>query len=445
MKFILAKLNVLLPRLKYTCENLSVHGPSFLARNDVHFVYRIFYFIIYVHVWIAAVASIYKYISTYQEDTIRFTTQTDYLDWNTTVPSVTVCEIANLDKILAELQNLERQYSGTSVFFAKDIAFYSGECQSCSLLENVTVHDFKFANYSTAFRSECKDLFISCTWDDKPMNCCQHFKPIQTEYGRCYSMNNNQIEGIRSPYYVASSNIRKLSSLQLELAQDFEAFLHSPDDVPYWNMEFDRRVSVFHGTEGSILFSIVDILNEPELSLIPPDVRQCRFPDESPVNFNSYQHYSYSVCIIHCRIEAQLEFCNCTSHLSPDEYKDRYCDLRGIQCLTKHYATLKKLKVPGVNETGLNCDCLSSCVEPEYNTVAKKVIDHGSDLKARTVKFILSNRPYERVTRQVARTGLDLVVAMGNCFGLGFGGSVLSIVEVFYYLCFKQWRYINVK
>ncbi|XP_039749324.1 sodium channel protein Nach-like [Pararge aegeria] len=443
MKFIHAKLNVLLQRLKYTCKNLSVHGPSYLARKDVHLVCRIIYCIIYVQVWVVAVASIYKYISSYQEDTIRFTTQTDYLDWNTTVPSVTVCEIANLDEILVKLQKLDKQSSETIVSFAKDIAFYTGECPSCSLVNNFTIHNF--SNYSSAFRSECKDLFISCTWNDKPLNCCQHFKPIQTEYGRCYSINNNQIGLIQSPYYAASSNARKLGTLELNLAQDFEAFLHSPEDVPYWNMELDRRISVLHGTEGSILFSVVDILNEPELSFIPPDVRQCRFPDESPDNIKGYHRYSYSVCIINCRIEAQIELCNCTSHLSPDEYKERYCDVRGLQCLTKHHATLKNLKVPGMNETGLNCDCLSSCVEPEYNTVAKKLIDCESNLKARKVKLILSNRPYERVARQVARTGLDLLVAMGNCFGLGFGGSLLSIVEVCYYVCFKQWRYTNVK
>lgn len=445
MKCLPAKLNVLLRRLKYTCENLTVHGPSFLARRDVHFAYRIIYSIIYVHVWIAAVASIYKYILTYQEDTIRFTTQTDYLDWNTTIPSVTVCEIGNLNKILAELQKLHQSDTANSYPFAKDVAFYSGECHRCSQLENISSRNFTIANYSNAFRSECKDLFISCKWDGKPMNCCQHFKPIQTEYGRCYSMNNNQIGEIQSSYYVASSNIRELGLLQLKLAQDFEVFLHSPEDVPYWNMESDRRISVLTNTEGSILFSIVDVLNEPELTLMPPDVRQCRFPDELPDNFKGFRHYSYSVCIIHCRIEAQLEFCNCTSHFSPVEYKDRYCDVRGLQCLTKHYATLKKLKVPGANQPGLNCDCLSSCVEPEYNTIAKKVTAKPSGLGAGIVKLILSNRPYERVTRQVARTGLDLVVAMGNCFGLCFGGSLLSIVELLYYVCFKQWRYINVK
>ncbi|XP_064071204.1 sodium channel protein Nach-like [Vanessa tameamea] len=445
MNSIQARFNLIYPRFKYTCRNLSVHGPSFLARKDVNFIYRFIYFIIYINVWVFAVASIYKYITTYQEDTIRFTTRTDYLDWNTTFPSITICENANIDKLSRQIQKLQIENGDKMATFAKEIAFFSGECQSCNYnYENDFIITKEFLNLTSAFRSDCKSLFVRCTWDDKPMNCCKHFKPIQTEYGLCYSMNNNQIGEKHTPYYVATSENRRLGILELVLSENYEAFLHSPEDVPYWNMENDRRATVLYGSRGSILFSVVDIVNEPEVSLTAPEIRQCRFPNESPENFKGYKYYSYSVCIIQCRIEAQLELCNCTSHLSPVEYNDRYCDLEGLKCLTKHYGTLKKLRVPGTNDTGLNCKCLSSCVEPDYNIIAKKFSDPERELTSAILKIILSNRPYERVTRQVARTTLDLVVAMGNCFGLCFGGSLLSIVEVVYYVCFKQWKYTNV-
>ncbi|CAH2107241.1 unnamed protein product [Euphydryas editha] len=446
MKSLKTKFDLILERLKYSCRNLTVHGPSFLARRDVNFIIRFIYFIIYINVWIFAIASIYKYISTYQEDTIRFTTRTDYLDWNTTFPSITICENANINKISTTIQNLQVKNQEETTLFAKEIAFFTGECHNCNFnYENDFMIKKEIINLTTAFRSDCKDLFVSCLWDGKPMNCCEHFKPIKTEYGLCYTLNNNQVEEKLTPYYVASSNDRRLGALELVLSQDSEAFLHSPDDVPYWNMENDRRAKVPNGFGASILFSIVDIVNEPEVSLTAPEVRQCRFPNESPENFKGYKYYSYSVCIIQCRIEAQFELCNCISHLSPIEYSDYYCDTEGLKCLTKHYRDLKKLKVSGINETGLNCDCPPSCVEPDYNIISNKIYEPEGELTPASLKFILSNRPYERVTRQIARTTLDLVVSMGNCFGLCFGGSILSIVEVLYYICFKQWKYTNVK
>ncbi|CAG9560543.1 unnamed protein product [Danaus chrysippus] len=307
------------------------------------------------------------------------------------------------------------------VVLATDIAYFNGECQSCKYDLDFQGTSIDFVDITNTFHSECKDLFISCLWDDKPMNCCQHFNSIQTEFGRCFSMNNKQIEVKNPMYYIASSNQRKLGTLQLELSANSEAFLHSQEDVPYWNIEYDRRLSIPFGSSGSIHFSIVDVINDPDVSFTPPEVRKCRFPNELPENFLGYKHYSYSTCIINCRIEAQLEICNCTSHLAPVEFKPRYCDLDGLKCLTKYYGILKKLKVPGFNETGLNCDCLSSCVEPDYNIVARKTSESENEVKSGSVKFILSNQPYEIVTRQVARTTLDLVVAMGNCFGLGFG------------------------
>ncbi|XP_075970983.1 sodium channel protein Nach-like [Anticarsia gemmatalis] len=302
------------------------------------------------------------------------------------------------------------------------------------------------ANYSeivTTFRTSCENLFFSCKWNGKPIKCCKHFQPLQTEYGICYSMNNKHVGGNQRMFFTsahAKQSQSRAGILEITISQDYEAFIHSPEDIPFWNMEYDRRVTALYGSQATVIFSIMDVVNEPEVSLIAPEIRQCRFSEEVPENYIAFKQYSYSVCITQCRIGAQIRLCNCTHHLSPVQYKNRYCDLEGLKCLTKHYKTLRKLQVPGTNEIGLNCDCLPSCTEPDYNVVTKKLLEPEKELRARPAQFILSNMPYQRVTRQVARTTLDLVVAMGNCFGLCFGGSLLSIVEIAYYLCFRRWK-----
>lgn len=432
---------VLYRRIQHTCGNLTVHGPSYLVRKDVHFICRMIYFVIYVQVWMLAVATILKYYTHYHQNTIRFTTRMDYLDWNTTFPSITVCEIANTDKISA----LITVDDGHKLDIIGDVAFFSGTCYSCiSACEESDVCMKDFAVLSSYYRAVCQDLFVSCKWNNEPINCCKHFKPIQTEYGLCFSMNNKHTQGKQS-VHVASTSERQIGALEIVASQDYEAFLHSTEDVPFWNMEYDRRITVLYGSEATMIFSILDVVNEPEVSFTAPEVRHCRFSHELPDNFLAYKYYSYSVCIIQCRIEAQLHLCNCTHHMSPGAYKDRFCDLEGLKCLTRNYKSLRKLKVPGMNETGVECDCLPSCTEPDYNVVAKKLKEPKKDLQAGNAIFMLVNRPYQRVTRQVARTTLDLVVAMGNCFGLCFGGSLLSIVEVVYYLCFKRWKYAKGK
>lgn len=429
-------------RFQYTCENLTVHGPSYFVRKDVHYIYRLVYFIIYVHVWIVAVATVRRSYNHYLENTIRFTTRTDYLDWNTTFASITLCEIPNVDKIWMLSQEINPGDNGKLDRFIGEIGFFNGLCYSCfALCDNEPLCPTDFGQLTLAVRSECKDLFLSCKWNGEPIDCCSNFKPIETEYGVCFSINNLHGQG-KSPFYSTSNQV-KLGSVEVVVSQDYEAFLHAPEDIPFWNMEYDRRMTVLYGAEANVIYSITDVVNEPEVSSIPPEIRQCRFPGEIPDNFIAYKYYSYSACISQCRIDAQLELCNCTHHFSPKIYEDRYCDLEGLKCLTVNYGTLRKLKVPGMNESGLICDCLPSCIEPDYDVVAKKSLEPQEDVKVRSAVFKLSNRPYERITRQVARTALDLVVAMGNSFGLCFGGSLLSIVELVYYLCFKRWKYSN--
>ncbi|CAH0700013.1 unnamed protein product [Spodoptera exigua] len=440
---ILEHILLLYRRMKYTCRNLTVHGPSYLVRKDVHIVYRIIYFIIYVHVWIIAVATIRKYYDHYQENTIRFTTRTDYLDWNTTFASVTVCEIANIEKIWTLSKLFDMQDGDMYDRFLAEIIFFSGTCFSCkSSCLNTTSCSRDYSEIVSKFRTPCKHLFKSCKWNGRDINCCKHFKPLQTEYGTCYSINNKHVGGNHKMFFTSAlTKNPEAGVLEITLSQDYESFIHSPEDIPFWNMEYDRRITTLYGAEATVRFSIMDVVNEPEVPLIALEVRQCRFPDEVPASYIAFKQYSYSVCIIQCRIEAQLKLCNCTHHLSPVQYKDRYCGLEGLKCLTKHYQTLRKLQVPGTNETGLNCDCLPSCTEPDYNVVSKKLLEPEKELKVKPARFILNNRPYQRVTRQVARTTLDLVVAIGNCFGLCFGGSLLSIVEIIYYLCFKRWKF----
>ncbi|KAM3962325.1 sodium channel protein Nach-like [Aphomia sociella] len=445
MSTIKGRIATLFRRINYACQNLTVHGPRYIVRKDIHWIYRLIYFAIYLQVWIAAVASIRRYYNHYQENTIRFTTRTDYLDWNTTFPSITVCEIINVEKLWAIRKKMGNNDTEKLDHFLGDIAFFSGTCYSCtSTCKNEKLCNIDYTQFTNNIRATCKELFISCKWNGKAINCCKNFMPIATEYGTCYSINNKHAEGLQT-LFVSSTNQYETGTLELVLAQDYEAFLHSVEDVPFWNMEYDCRIATVYGSQATVLFSIMDVVNEPELKLITPAVRQCRFPDEVPENFIAYKQYSYSVCIIQCRIDAQLELCNCTHHLTPKEYKNKYCDLEGLKCLTKHYRTLRKLKVPNSNETALECNCLPSCTEPDYNVVAKKLTEPQRDLKVGTITFILSNRPYQRVTRQVARTTLDLVVAIGNCIGLCFGGSLLSIVEIVYYLCFKRWRILKEK
>lgn len=56
------------------------------------------------------------------------------------------------------------------------------------------------------------------------------------------------------------------------------------------------------------------------------------------------------------------------------------------------------------------------------------------------LKINIQNIPSMRYKRNVAKTQLDLVVAVGGVIGLFFGASLLSLVEIVYIWCIRRFE-----
>lgn len=70
------------------------------------------------------------------------------------------------------------------------------------------------------------------------------------------------------------------------------------------------------GEHKHIGISVTDIENAAEVRQLSVSQRKCRFPDENYLSVS--KTYSYSACVVQCRMQAQLDKCNCTSHLMPN-------------------------------------------------------------------------------------------------------------------------------
>ncbi|RZB40324.1 ASC domain containing protein [Asbolus verrucosus] len=97
--------------------------------------------------------------------------------------------------------------------------------------------------------------------------------------------------------------------------------------------------------------------------------------------------------------------------------------------------TVNRLHAEGFDKPGLVCDCLPSCIEPEYKIVSDTKgirTSHGE------IFIKLQSLPTSRFKRVVVRTTMDLVVSIGGTAGLFIGASILSIVETLYLLCLRR-------
>ncbi|KAL7741307.1 hypothetical protein ACLKA6_013755 [Drosophila palustris] len=184
-----------------------------------------------------------------------------------------------------------------------------------------------------------------------------------------------------------------------------------------------------------------DIENDEAIRETSVQQRNCRFPDENILDVHRY--YSYSACTVQCRKDRQIELCNCSSHLSPNSPTWQMCNMDGLECLNRNYEDLSVIIAKWSRRRGrkgLVCDCLPSCTEVDITTVYdSKDNMYGYETPLSKVEVALMDLPTERYKRNLVRGRLDLVVSIGGTTGLFVGASLLSFVEIIYYMTIRPY------
>ncbi|XP_030568982.1 uncharacterized protein LOC115768533, partial [Drosophila novamexicana] len=106
--------------------------------------------------------------------------------------------------------------------------------------------------------------------------------------------------------YSSSDKHRSLKLvLQSELIYKYQLYIHSPEDVPYFN-----AVGYLISTRPTVHnFNVEEIHNNDDVIHESITQRMCKFPME---NNSSIFVYSFSTCMSQIRSEMEMKTCNCT-------------------------------------------------------------------------------------------------------------------------------------
>uniref|UniRef100_A0A182RPJ1 Amiloride-sensitive sodium channel n=1 Tax=Anopheles funestus TaxID=62324 RepID=A0A182RPJ1_ANOFN len=339
-----------------------------------------------------------------------------------------------------------------------DIAFYGGTCYSCeqchlnagsysALVDCAALRNF--TEIVRRHRVPCEELLTDCYWQKKSLDCCRFFRPLDTEFGRCFSVNAANV-GIMSrvPPKLVSNRATGPGWLEFRVLEDVQLYLHDEFSIPHSYVDRSLRETVLWGTRKEIVVRVIEMENKDTVHELPIWRRNCRFPWETVNEAHQlYRYYSFSACSIECFWKTQLEICNCTHHLMPQtltttEYETQICSFEGLTCLTENSVDIARARK--------QCPCLSSCVEPEHFVVHK-----SDDFFAETeedegrVTVRLLSLPYERFVRNIAKTEMDLFMALGGLIGLFYGMSLLTTIDFliniylltirFFVSCHQRW------
>ncbi|GLV44091.1 pickpocket 13 [Carabus blaptoides fortunei] len=306
---------------KFYGENTSIHGISYVANSSYFILERFCWLLVVILSMYGMILIFLASYDAYDTNPISFVTDTSYLQWNTSFPAISICQVMNQDIYWTAEPNAA--YSALQTFIS-EIVFFTGSCYACGK-PCAECNKVNMTEVVNRYRKSCTSVLGTCKWNGEPFNCCDKFLPVKTEYGTCFAINSLHAKHTKNSHLRMTSN-RFLGpgQLSIESLDDVRVFFHAPEDIPFINADPDKRDDVMLGEKYIKQFNVIEIANDDEVRQVPVRKRGCRFPDEPPPELKVHNFYSYSTCVVQCHADAQMRFCNCTHHLMPNSRM--YCE-----------------------------------------------------------------------------------------------------------------------
>nr|XP_018906638.1 PREDICTED: pickpocket protein 19-like [Bemisia tabaci] len=335
----------------------------------------------------------------------------------------------------------------------------------------------------------CEELFAGCFWIGHQHNCCELFDVQRSEEGFCYSFNSltsqrrvdcPPLGDLSSVSYILdveeelrrthpSCNIRRNTAAGATTG--LEVFLHKFNQSDRIRNatniigESGFRVQIYHPSEypeagmGNLIApnraykmsasvkSFMTISTD-QIRKLDVDIRFCFFPDEQQLSVS--KTYTQRSCLIECRLDYLHKMCNCRPYyFNMLDNRIPICGPEQLKCIAAHNKALRLFSPPFGNIRGfsqnissglsmpLNCSqCLPTCHESTYDVDTDFSRD-TQPLAQKTdgyVDVFYKNEGAVKYQRDVTFGWSDLLVSFGGIAGLFLGFSVLSLVELFYWV-----------
>ncbi|KAG6446862.1 pickpocket protein 28 [Manduca sexta] len=401
-------------------------------------------------------------------------------------PAITICNVNQAKKSVAEryrdygdsvdkklLQSLCTTQGDTEIF-EDDIAESANWDHTRSFLINVT--------------QPCNEMLSHCRWNSEAMNCQDLFNAQLTDEGLCCTFNVvHRNKMFRNPKALNDMNITFPSpavdwtpedgypsdappdgfpwrpkgigtqhglSLILDAnipeyycastkSVGFKILLHNPTETPKI-----RNVGEIYGpgieARVAIRPRILDAV--PSLRSIDVTKRLCLFSSEKELGF--FRTYTLKNCEMECEARAMLDICDCVLYYMPKNKTTRVCGKADAKCYSN-----TTILIPQGRETACE-ECLPACTEIAYferqssaplkrflvEQLARSIGNISTEYFTENmlvIHFYFEDNTFVRFTKGEIFGLTEFLSNTGGLLGLCMGFSVMSAVELLYYLTLR--------
>ncbi|XP_068083962.1 pickpocket protein 28 [Anabrus simplex] len=453
------------------CSNTSLHGLQYLGEEQRPLTERMCWLMMICASIVCCMYVIMMQWNKWQNSPVIVTFADRYTPAsNIPFPAITIC---------SEVKFKQSKHNHTDLLLRNEVGNLTDEekkklrcsslvCNDYSFQRGNKTADEDFLETFLKFAPEVDDLLKFCVWRSKQIPCRELFHPIITDDGLCYTFNTITAEHLFTDHavqknYSTIGKSQKTKDWSLErgyfFEEDFndtyprrtladgksaglmismEALDHEVDSYCQIPMEGFKVVvhnpAVFPEVEEVFIRvpSQRDVVvgihpkiisTTEELRNYNPKLRQCYFDNERNLHF--FNIYTQENCEIECFNNYTVEMCGCARFHMTHKYNYD----------TKHHS---------------KCSCLPACTELRYDVETTqaaylwgKIRKDMENATYGTLTIFL--RDMQIITRR--RSELygpsDFVANCGGLLGLFMGFSILSLVEIIYFLTLRLWLKIH--
>ncbi|XP_046490649.1 sodium channel protein Nach isoform X1 [Neodiprion pinetum] len=491
-------------KLKLYCENSSLNGCKYFTEPGRHWLERTIWVFLYTMTICGAAYVVFDVYADYKRSPIITTEDNDpYPTSNVAFPALALCTLnrisyksasslaesifrANIsnsssEEILGLLRYLGNLYDYDYVSFEKQHqalhnmlkVFYNGEYDPNEIMKNLT--------------PKCHEVILGCTYRGKQRPCTNLFTFRKTQDGYCCTFNyvrQNDEFIPASEYNRTGYQSKVLQAIAPGVATGLTILIEPLLDDYYYTIPPGKgwKIIIFNAEDypdnpsGGVIEQMISPSTETYLRLeaivfftpdeiisYPVQKRKCIFNTELQKLFTGY---TYSDCIVNCRVDDIWETCNCLPFFFPKRDDRRTCDMTDLPCLNsnkskwwvlfphevpddetnlnseRYYGPMKYEAV-----TGIDCsECYPACNDVRYfvsNSVTSlpteadfpNNITNNSNSSDRSIIHIyFGDDSVPRLKQDITYYWYELLSNIGGICGVFVGFSLISILELIFFL-----------
>ncbi|XP_014607664.1 PREDICTED: pickpocket protein 19-like [Polistes canadensis] len=442
--------------VQFYCSNTTIHGLKYVTATELSYLERLLWLVTVILSSIFAIGLIYVIAKEFQNYPTSISIKsTNYKTSGVPFPSVVICPNQHVDwKMAMDLEkkifpnstierNKNSRNSSSSINSSSNSNNNSSKNNSTSISNNSSNSNSNSNNSSIlTFRkllrklsimsfgdfdlltflkdrdlTELAGLFSTCWWRNSYYDCCEIFEVQKTEYGFCYSFNS------------------ELSEERVDQTKGKESKRRA------------RRTSGYGEWSGVRLTMHLKNINKP------PDSEET---DGGSVMIQGPRVWPNSGTMIPVGVALSIAL-DCISgyatqrvlELDDDRMPsstDRDCNVTDLICLAENndifnsYYVLQDQQIAD-DKPGMICDCPPECEYYFYKPRFTIVPISGS--KNITMDVHFETQTSFRYKTDIVLSKFALLVSFGGIIGLFLGGSLLSAVELVYYLLVLLYCYVS--